>query len=705
MPFAAADSADAALSIADVVALGGDQTDYDMLRGIDNMDGPAAAEDGDEVEAIVDPDRDDHAKSIDRNEVAAMLKTLGLSAAKTPTAVTDAATRVAQRRDTETPVRPSVASVLLLAPLDGPWYAVAQRHEAEFSTSHQGHADVDVEQRGEVVSVAALAADAAGGLEAEAKLYEQRERRKVRSASDERWLQTMLVSGTMSDRLAALALLVQESPPHQLNVLDKLLAASRKKSRREALMACDALKDLFLEHLLPDRKLRAFTQHPWNRVRVERYAAHGDASARRLLLWRAFEDALRERYTQLLDALEVLLRDAMVSIREKAVQIVYELLIKKPEQERRLLAMLVNKLGDPDRRLASRVIFWLLKLLQVHPGMKLVVSREMEQLIWRPNVDRHAQYYAFCCLNQIVLSHEESAVAHKLTDIYFAILPNLISAGQMESRMVSALLTGINRAFPFADISESVYDQYLDALFRAVHTGPFSAAVQAVGLLYRIMESRRALSDRFFRVLYQLLLDVRLHTTSQQALFLTTVTKAICADTSAVRVQAMAKRLLQSACAARQPQLVCAELVALGQIVKERPALAELFVRSPASLLEDAEEEHFVDVQETDATDDRSPRPPQPARPPAMAKKTYDATKRDPLYAGAEMACTWELVLLTQHFHPSVAHFTTTLLREQALEYPGDALEDFSLMRFLDRCVACRVRRFALPSLSRAGVR
>lgn len=55
----------------------------------------------------------------------------------------------------------------------------------------------------------------------------------------------------------------------------------------------------------------------------------------------------------------------------------YELLIKKPEGEARLLAALVNKLGDPSRKLASKAGFLLSQLLHHHPVMKPVVVREV----------------------------------------------------------------------------------------------------------------------------------------------------------------------------------------------------------------------------------------------------------------------------------------------------------------------------------------
>ena len=64
----------------------------------------------------------------------------------------------------------------------------------------------------------------------------------------------------MSDRVAALTLLVQESPVHRTAHLDQLLAMAAKQSRRESMPVLLALQDLFVSDLLPDRKLLFFRE-------------------------------------------------------------------------------------------------------------------------------------------------------------------------------------------------------------------------------------------------------------------------------------------------------------------------------------------------------------------------------------------------------------------------------------------------------------
>ena len=66
--------------------------------------------------------------------------------------------------------------------------------------------------------------------------------RGLTGRSVDKWLVQVLRSGTLTDRVASLSLLVRDSPVHTITQLDALLSMARKKSRREAGLAIDALR-------------------------------------------------------------------------------------------------------------------------------------------------------------------------------------------------------------------------------------------------------------------------------------------------------------------------------------------------------------------------------------------------------------------------------------------------------------------------------
>lgn len=78
---------------------------------------------------------------------------------------------------------------------------------------------------------------------------------KSRRGSDVHYLNVMLRKGTLSDRLASMTVIVQENPVHSFNVLKMLLSLVNKNQRREAGLAIEAMKELFILNLMPARKL------------------------------------------------------------------------------------------------------------------------------------------------------------------------------------------------------------------------------------------------------------------------------------------------------------------------------------------------------------------------------------------------------------------------------------------------------------------
>lgn len=65
----------------------------------------------------------------------------------------------------------------------------------------------------------------------------------------------------------------------------------------------------------------------------------------------------------------------------------------------------------------------------------------------------------------------------------------------------------------------------------------------------------------------------------------------------------------------------------------------------------------------------------------------YDPLARNPLYGGGEFCAYTELYALKSHFHPTVALYATNIVNDKVVKYSGDPLNDFTLIRFLDRFV------------------
>ncbi|XP_060074659.1 CCAAT/enhancer-binding protein zeta-like [Ylistrum balloti] len=520
--------------------------------------------------------------------------------------------------------------------------------------------------------------------------------------SEAGWMKTVLVSGTLSDKIAALTLLVQESPIHCLSSLDSLIAMAKKKGKRECMMAADTLRELFTSHLLPEnRKLRQF--HQFDLVAIETTSGGNKDTVDRKLILCWFESQLHNKYLDFINALDMMSKDTIQAAKQKAISTIYELLADKPEQEQLLLSMLVNKLGDPDYKLAAKSTHLLTRLVDKHPNMKAVVVGEVERLLYRPNISQRAQYYGICFLNQLMLSEEELQLATKLIRLYFSFFKAFVKRGEVDSKMMSGLLTGVNRAYPFAKGEEKFISEQMDTLYKIVHLVNFNTSLQALMLLYQVMDSSHSVSDRYYVALYKKMIDPTLCTSARQATFLNLLFKSIKKDVAERRVKAFIKRLLQI-CPFQSPQFTCAALVLLGEVIKTQPYAIITQHKTMGcdddKEEDDDEEEHFTDLpapgEDVVVIKQEFPEDVKPVIGSSWIHKSisqagrsmiYDPFVRNPLHCRAEQECMWELEKLAAHFHPSIALFAQTLLKGEPITYGGDPLHDFTTIRFLERFV------------------
>jgi ribosome biogenesis protein MAK21 len=249
------------------------------------------------------------------------------------------------------------------------------------------------------------------------------------------------------------------------------------------------------------------------------------------------------------------------------------------------------------------------------------------------------------------------------------------------------VLTGINRALPFAKIDDALFNNYMETLFKICHAGTFNTSIQALQLIFQVCQSRQAVSDRFYRTLYESLFDQRLLTSSKQAMYLNLLFKALKADTSLARVMAFVKRLLQML-SMHQPPFICGALYLLGELFNTTPGLRRMVIEP-----EDDGEEHFVDADKGKKAETAEVKD---AKPAASSSSAYDGKKREPQYAHADTSCLWELMPFLNHFHPSVSLQAQQLLMGQQLTGSPDISLN-TLIAFLDKFVYRNPKKTAQP--------
>ncbi|KAJ3662377.1 hypothetical protein Zmor_006730 [Zophobas morio] len=535
-----------------------------------------------------------------------------------------------------------------------------------------------------------------------------------------KWMKTVMSKGTVADKIAACTVSIQDNPICSLDILQNLVNMIKVGKKKECTMVMETLTELFLSDLLrPDQKLKPFSQRPLSLLND---LSSGNAVTRRKLLavW-YFEDQLKELYTNFVLALNNVAHDVLDTNKEKAISAMFKLLAGNPEQEKNLLMYLVNKLGDPSQKVASKAIYSLGQLLFKHPNMQGVVLSEVEKLLFRSNISSKAQYYGLCFLSQFYLSHETSEVARRLMEVYFSFFKACVKKGEVDSRMMSALLMGVNRAYPYAKLEMKKISEHIDTIYRVVHIANFNISLHALTLLYQVSDQEENVSDRFYSALYKKLIDPKLLTTTHQAMLLSLIYKAVLKDKDLARVKVFIKRLLQLVLF-MQPSFACGVLYLVSQLMGKKTGIQSLILKqTTVNGLEEDDEEKYHDVKTDEEIEikheneideeDEDIKPDVSILNQSVSQLSWDhcanlrkkenkqpiqynPLSRNPLYAGGDFCAYTELIRLKNSYHPTVALYATNILEGNIIKYSGDPLKDYTLIRFLDRFVFKNPKKF-----------
>ena len=120
--------------------------------------------------------------------------------------------------------------------------------------------------------------------------------------------------------------------------------------------------------------------------------------------------------------------------------------------------------------------------------MQGIIVGETETVLYRSNQSPSSTYHVLAFLNQLVFSSERHEVPTRLLNLYFGFFSAEVAKRkkQLNQKILLALLTGVNRAFPFAKRDENdAITANMDQLYKLVHHGTFIVGLQSLSLLYQ----------------------------------------------------------------------------------------------------------------------------------------------------------------------------------------------------------------------------
>lgn len=506
--------------------------------------------------------------------------------------------------------------------------------------------------------------------------YKKQERKFKASASSDReskLLNELQKKGTLSDKVSALMIKIQNSfTPEKFcdfQSLDVLMHMAKKKSRHHSYAAIEGLKELFTENLLPNRPLKYINDTEVNKIPGALSKLH-------------LEDKLKHKYTEFINILKSHSLDTIDFYKKASVKVLGSLLIK-PEMQDYILECIVNKLGDPNTAIPTSVVLECNHLVWKNKTLLEPLLKTISRFLSRPSLPPSSKFYSIVLLNSLKLSQADQVPLQILIQTLLRLFPIVLEETRSYgNKAVSLLLKALNKNFPLFS-SKTAYKNFfkeeINEIYKLTHSSSTNVQIESLRFIFQSEQAQGYVSDRYYRALYEFILPtvgVRNITYKSQALLFNTLMVSLKEDSSISRVKAFIKRLLQL-CLICEPPFILASLMLVSELIKVHKSITQLL-----EVPSEDEEENYRDIPDSDLEQASLDGGPEAVEP---AKTKYDPFKREPKFCGAETAGLYELGVLTKHPHPTVSKWSIKIFEGQAIEYEGDPLLDFTLINFLDR--------------------
>lgn len=121
-------------------------------------------------------------------------------------------------------------------------------------------------------------------------------------------------------------------------------------------------------------------------------------------------------------------KDDLDYYRKMALDILGDLLQRKPEMEDTILQILINKLGDSSKKVQQHAMMVLCRVLKNHPQMAPVIIHETYLMLQRPGLKQSQRLYATQFLNKIasLTAKTDDKVRVELFKVYFAMFKSML---------------------------------------------------------------------------------------------------------------------------------------------------------------------------------------------------------------------------------------------------------------------------------------
>eukprot|EP00835_Amoeboradix_gromovi_P001085 NODE_43_length_28809_cov_0.237200.p4 type:complete len:696 gc:universal NODE_43_length_28809_cov_0.237200:19409-21496(+) len=362
--------------------------------------------------------------------------------------------------------------------------------------------------------------------------------------TDEKYLKHVIKDGTFNDKITLLSYSINESPLHNLSKFKDLLEMATKKSRDQAQRAMEALVTIFAtqgsQRVLPERPLRVF------RACLDIRPTTGQ------IIQAYFEDKLREVFFELLQCLETWLKDNVQNMKIRVLTFLFSLCAYTLEHSENIIRLVSNKLGDPDKKVATQAGYVLISLSKSKPLLKSSVIKALSSQLSKSE-DLKCRAVVLNHLSQLKFSFKDDRKLFVgVFRLYVEVLDNLlgietrkivfqesqinkkirIPAEGLEFKIIHFSLTGLKRVLPYIESTQDENQdisgdlkKYVSLLF-LIHKHSISSLTcfQTLGLLVQLSNFKSInIDEKLNDCIIGFTRDIRIFSTKHLQLFLQVV--------------------------------------------------------------------------------------------------------------------------------------------------------------------------------------
>lgn len=256
-------------------------------------------------------------------------------------------------------------------------------------------------------------------------------------------------------------------------------------------------------------------------------------------------------------------------------------------------------------------------------------------------------------------------MANQLIETYLELYTFSTKEKKVDTKLMSTILVGIHRAYPYSKLSNDTFEQHLQTLYTLVHHVNFRMSVVAMVLIKNIVSKRAQqlkcpVEDRFYNLIFGQLIRPELQTCSRQQAFANLVLNVINDDPILERKEAFVKRMLLVALNS-PPEFALILLTTITKIKGFNAIKDEKETNAKESTTNHTKETNNV-VQEEDEEEESGD--DDQVGPSWVHKKPKISAKPDLLARNARAARSEhlsELFLLGQYYDPAVAELARAI--------------------------------------------